>query len=306
MRNAGSKNVRLANPIRLEKAHEIFFVPCQQLADLLLVNSVAGWQDKCLTKVCWIEELWASEFNKKTANILKILAQFDYIITSCFGSLKALEKETGIRCYYFPPAVDALRFSPYPNTPIRSIEFLSVGRRSPHLHKFLLNLSEKHSFFYHHDTLDSPTTLNCDEHRLLLANLVKRSKYFLVNPAKFNVREQINDQSEIGYRFFEGAASGAIMIGSIPQNEVFKALFHWQDAVLEVPSTIEALEDLWQNLNSSPEFTDNMRRNNVYYSLLEHDWVYRWKEVLNLLKLEPTESLISRENRLKCSAELIL
>lgn len=297
-----SKNILLAPPVHLKREYDVFFVLCQQPFDLLLVNSLEGWKDAALTKVCWVEELWASEL-KKMPTILRLLSHFDHVITSCFGSLEALKQETGSQCHYLPPGVNALRFSPFPSHPDRSIEFLSIGRRSPHLHKLLLELSEKHSFLYHYDTLNGPTTIDHDEHRFLLANLVKRSKYFLVNPAKFNVDEQANGQSEIGYRFFEGAASGAVMIGSEPQNNAFKILFHWQDAVLDAPSTFEALEGFWQDLNSSPKLTESIRRKNAYYSLLEHDWVYRWKEVLALMNLEPTEALVNRENKLKYTAE---
>lgn len=303
IRNGRSQTVECT---RLEKEYDIFFVMCQRPMELSLVDSVEGWKDQSHIKICWIEELWAAEIGKLTDSIFNILSHFDCIITSCFGSIEQLKKETGLPCHYIPPGIDTLRFSPYPDSPDRSIEFLSIGRRSVPLHKYLVGLSEKYKIFYHYDTLVGPNTTSHNDHRYMLANIAKRSKYFLVNPAKFNVPEQTKGQNEIGYRFFEGAASGAIMIGKKPLNDVYNKYFHWCDAVIDVPTKIDQFEDFWMHLTHSSELTEKIRRNNVYYSLLEHDWAHRWREVLNLLKIEPTHSLIAREAALEQRAHSIL
>ena len=39
----------------------------------------------------------------------------------------------------------------------------------------------------------------------------------------------------MGNRFFEGAASGAIMVGERPNNEEFERLFNWPEAVTQLP-----------------------------------------------------------------------
>jgi len=38
--------------------------------------------------------------------------------------------------------------------------------------------------------------------------------------------------------------------------------------------------------------------------LLRHDWVYRWRSILDMVGLEPTPALLAREKRLKELAEL--
>ena len=41
---------------------------------------------------------------------------------------------------------------------------------------------------------------------------------------------------EIGPRFYEGAAGGAVLIGQVPTNcQVFDRDFDWTDAVIDMP-----------------------------------------------------------------------
>jgi hypothetical protein len=46
-------------------------------------------------------------------------------------------------------------------------------------------------------------------------------------------------------------------------------------------------------------------RRNAKEALLHHDWVYRWKQILNIAGLKPTPKLEVREKRLKQMAEQI-
>ena len=47
----------------------------------------------------------------------------------------------------------------------------------------------------------------------MMANMAKRSRYFIVSPGKFNNPAETGGLSEFGYRYFEAAAPGTIMIG---------------------------------------------------------------------------------------------
>jgi len=72
---------------------------------------------------------------------------------------------------------------------------------------------------------DKKETLYPKQHRSLIADIAKRSRYFLVNPGKIDRQVETRGQSEIGYCFFEGAASGTVMIGEAPKNEAFGKYF---------------------------------------------------------------------------------
>ncbi len=59
-------------------------------------------------------------------------------------------------------------------------------------------------------------------------------------------------------------------------------------------------------LNGAPEQTFAISQRNAAEALLRHDWVYRWKEILQIAGLEPSPAMAARERRLKEVADGIL
>ena len=201
--------------------------------------------------------------------------------------------------------MDALSFCPYPDSHERVIDVYSMGRR-PHLtHQKLLEMARTSGLFYVHDTIAGSQAINAREHRALVANMAKRSRYFLVNPGKFDEPAHTAHQVEFGYRYFEGAASGAIMIGERPNNEVFPKLFDWPDAVTELPHTSGDIEAIIRDLDRDPERQDRIRRTGVVQALMRHDWVYRWETILTAAGLEVSSNAQERKARLRKLAEQV-
>jgi len=95
------------------------------------------------------------------------------------------------------------------------------------------------------------------------------------------------------------------MIGEIKQSVAFKKHFDWPDAVIQVPYDTADIAKVLTDLDSQPERLENIRKNNVVQSLLRHDWVYRWKTILDMVGLEPRPAFLIREARLKNLAEEI-
>jgi hypothetical protein len=281
----------------LKENYDLFFVACTFPRDLLNIKGIENWRDRCKTAVCWLNEIWASEVYNNTAS-LKLLSKFDYVIVNCSQSVKAVDGAIGGKCLYLNPAVDALVFCPYPESPRRVIDVYSIGRRPAELHGSLLRMGKENRIFYVYDSINGEQVMNTDQHRLLLANMAKRSRYFIVNPGKIDCPEETNRQSEVGPRYFEGASSGTIMIGEYPRNKVFEETFHWPDAVVHLPYGSGEIETIIKELDSQPERQEMIRKNNVVQSLLHHDWVYRWEEILKLAGLEPMPELLERKERL--------
>ena len=147
--------------------------------------------------------------------------------------------------------------------------------------------------------------INSKEHRALLANIAKRSRYFIVNPGKIDQPELRGNQIEIGSRYFEGAASGAIMVGERPNNEVFERLFNWPEAVTQLPYDSCDIDMVIKDLDGDPERQDRIRRTGVVQALMRHDWVYRWEAVLKCIGLEPMQGVLERKERLSKLAGLV-
>ncbi|MHC4529481.1 MAG: glycosyltransferase family 1 protein, partial [Planctomycetota bacterium] len=52
-------------------------------------------------------------------------------------------------------------------------------------------------------------------------------------------------------------------------------------------------------LDAQPKRMAQIRKNNIVQSLLRHDWLYRWNEILNMVGMEPRPALLARQKHLK-------
>jgi len=301
-------SVSFLNPgvrkLRLTRSYDLFVAICQFPSDLLSLNAIEGWRRRCQTSLCWLAEFWAGEMHKWKGH-LNILSQFDYVVIPCSGSVQPVKDVIGERCVYMPPGIDTIRFCPYPNPPIRCIDVYSLGRRSPVTHQALLKMAEQRKIFYVYDTISRMDTFYPWQHRSLVANIAKRSRYFIANAPKIERQFETHGQSEISYRFMEGAASGTVMIGEPRENQVFRKYFDWPDVVIPVPYDTPNVAEVLADLDSQPERLARIRKNNVINCLLRHDWVYRWRAILDMVGLEPRPGLLAREERLRKLAEQV-
>jgi len=300
-------SVAIANPriqkLHLNKAYDLFIAICQSPGDLLSLDAVRGWKQHCEKSVCWLPEVWPGEIHKFRGH-LKVLSKFDHVVLNCSSSVKPVQDVVKSICHYLPPGIDTIRFSPYPNPPLRSIDVYSMGRKASLTHQALLKMAQKRKIFYIYDTFENMKTLLPRDHRILVANIAKRSRYFVANAPKINRQSETHGQSGLSYRFLEGAASGTVMIGEPRENEEFARHFNWPDAVIHVPYDAENIAEILAELDSQPERLAEIRKNNVVQTLLRHDYVYRWRDILDIVGLEPLPALLRREERLRELAQM--
>jgi hypothetical protein len=293
-------------PVRLTKDYDLFVMLCSAWwPDLWYANAVQGWQDRCRTSVCWIDELWLRDA-RKWRRWLPILNKFDHVVVSISGTAAPLGAALGRPCHEMPGAVDAMRFSPYPRRPRRVVDLYSIGRAVQPIHQRLLKWAEAEDRFYLYDSIAKiavADTLGHAQHRNLYANIVKRSRLFAVAPAKVDSPAETQGQVAIGARYFEGAAAGAVLLGQAPDCGAFRRHFDWPDAVVDIrPDGSDAVEVI-SSLFAEPERMVAMSSRNAAESLRRHDWVYRWKEILGLAGLTPRPAMAAREKRLAELAE---
>lgn len=291
--------------IQLQGKYELFLAVCGSPADLLMVNAVADWSKACKVSACLIDEAWVKEM-ADYRHFLRILARFDVVLLYYSQSVRVLSERTGRKCVFLPPGVDALSFCPYPNAPRRVIDVYSIGRRSTVTHQKLLRMASEDGLFYLHDSIAGDQAIDSTEHRALFINLAKRSRYFIVNPGLIDRPEKRGNQIEIGNRYFEGAASGTIMLGERPDNREFDKLFDWPDALVHLPYGSDGIDTIINELDQQPERRERISRTNVAQALLRHDWAYRWESILQTVGLDPTPRLTQRKDELQRIAETVL
>jgi hypothetical protein len=290
--------------ITAKRQYNIFFTICGFPQDLLMVNAVGNLREMCGTSVCLVDELWVKQISKHR-HFLRALAKFDVVMLYYSQTVKSLGEQIGSNCLFMPPGVDAILFCPYPNPPKRVIDVYSIGRRSEITHQRLLRMARESGLFYLHDSIGGSHAINAKEHRTLFANVSKRSRYFIVNPGAIDAPDRRGNQIEIGNRYFEGAASGAIMVGERPKNEQFERLFDWPEPMIHLPYDSSEIDMVIKDLDRKQERYDKIRRTGVVQALMRHDWVYRWEAILETVGLEPMHGVLQRKNRLMKLAELV-
>lgn len=295
----------ISNYFSLTSKYDLFFFICQKPIDLLYLNSITNWRDRCKKAVCLLDEIWLENFNKEQKQ-LSVLKNFDYVFMNLNSSIKAVANTIQKPCHYLAPGIDAVEFCPYPLQPQRSIDVCSFGRRSPSIHQSLVSLGKQNNFLYIYDTMSHLFTYNYQDHRALYQNIIKRSNYFMAYKAKFNRKEEIGTQEELNIRFFEGAAGGAVILGTPPQSDTFKQNFDWTDAVIEVSDSTTNVAEAIAELNTQPERLKQIRKNNVVNSLLRHDWVYRWSQILDKVGLSHTPKMAQRRTQLQKLADIAI
>jgi hypothetical protein len=235
--------------------------------------------------------------------LLELLTPFDHIFIGCQHSADAVARMTGRPCTFLPMAVDVPSFAPVAADLPRSIDVASIGRRSQVTHAGLLREAERPEFFYYYDTVaasgvdrKSRTFFVEDaaEHRRMLSTLLKNSRYFIANRAYVDRPEFIAGREEISPRFYEGAASGTVMLGEAPRVDEFRKEFDWPDAVIHLPFDSPNIGRIIAELDEDEGRLLAARRNGIREAALRHDWLHRIQVVFDVFGLSHTEQMHAR------------
>lgn len=291
-------------PVRVEGDYDALVLLCPLYSDPLYINAVRDWKARCKISVCWIDELMPFHV-PQFRHWLHLLREFDFVFLGTSSAVDAVSDAIGKRCHYLPQAVDAERFCPFPDIPERTVDIYSIGRRAPAVHANLLELASKRRLFYIHDTLqnlaDSPAA-DHRAHRTLLSNIAKRSRLFAVAPGFVDTPEKTRNHVELSFRYFEGSAAGAVLIGQAPDTDAFRQCFDWPDVVIPIRPDGSDAAKVVAGLLDDPERRLQIGWRNAREVLLRHDWLYRWKQIFATAALGPSHALQAREKRLQALA----
>jgi hypothetical protein len=288
-------------PVVLRQDYELLVVLCQQWYELLYLNAVQDWRKRCRTAICWLDEIYTADL-PGSRYWLKALNQFDHILVPYKRTAEALQGILDRPCHCVPRAVDTLRFNPFPAFHDRVIDVLSVGKRLPAIHAALLELAKEDGLFYVHDTFTEGGNLlmqDVAQHRTMYANMVKRSRFFMVAPGKVLDFHETQGQMEVGMRYYEGVAAGAVLLGQAPEGDTFHALFDWPQAVVSVQTDGSDIAETIRGLQARPRLLQEISERNVFHAARQHDWLHRWQSMLEFAGLSPLERLNARRARLQ-------
>jgi hypothetical protein len=286
---------------RIEKTYDLFFANMTFAYDLEVLRRLPDWRGKVGYAVCYIDELFTRSLDRY-ARYLPTLRQFDLVVLNCGGTVQHLADRLGVRAVGVPSGIDALRFFPGTARAPRLIDISNVGRRDEQQHAQFKELEQVDQWLYLYDTIHPDCVPDFRLHRDNLAHTLARTRFSVVNPAKFNAQTDTGGQEEIGFRYFEGAAAGTVLIGRIPVNPNFASLFPWE-AVVELPADAGAIPDFLRDLAAQPDRLEKIEHNNVAGTLERHDSVYRWEAILEAAGMDPLAEIARRKERLQELAE---
>jgi len=302
---AGSAGLSSMQPTRIEQDFDLFFFVCQFPHELSALKRMQGWRKRSKLAACYILETWSSSLHEVKAN-LKMLNDFDCVFVLNAQSIPELQRYTTAKIVHLAPAVDCLLAAPQPGCPPRTVDVYSFGRRAPVVHQRLMELSrERGDFHYVYDSLAGGSVVDWDEHRALIASFIKRSRFFMAfNPGDIGGggKGRWKNEQALSTRYFEGAAGGAVLLGTAPHGADFNTAFNWDDALIHLspdgdPGTLIA------SLERDPDRLATASRRNISECLRRHDWSHRWADILDELGLEGTEALRDRFAALQALAE---
>jgi hypothetical protein len=276
--------------------YELLFTSVHSIPDLAHLHPLGPNLRLARRTAINIDEVWCNQLALHSGD-LAMLARFDHVFTACAGGVDALAAAIGKPVTYLPPSVDARRFAPT-SALRRVIDIHFMGRRQRELHTALREAAMKAERYYHFDTIQlNPRVSDYAEHRDRLADLIHRSRYFVVDVANSDVPEKTGGQQEFGPRYVEGLAGGAILIGRAPTTRAYQENF-WPDAVVPIEPSSSEIARVLDELESAPEKLERTRQRNVARVLLRHDSAYRWERILGAVGLEPLPALAERKRML--------
>jgi hypothetical protein len=289
--------------IPVDRDYDLFFATFHFAPSASYIERLKGLRKRCKKMVCFIVELWSPQI-ARSAPYLRLLEQFDHVFLFNGSVVREVSARIGRPCEFLPTATDTLRFCPYPELPERSVDLYALGRSSPTAHQQLVQLAERGEIFYLFANVNHAIP-DFRAHRVLVANTIKRSRYFFAYKINESRRKVTGGDEALATRYFEGAAAGTIMLGSTPDTRDFTTNFDWPDAVIPVPFEPENLGAILADLDAQPERIAAARRNNVINSLRRHDWAHRWARVLDVAGLSHTAAVRDRLGWLEDRAQLV-
>ncbi|MEL7029733.1 MAG: glycosyltransferase [Pseudomonadota bacterium] len=285
--------------------YDLFLAVLPQPTMMLYLQSVRGIHEKCRVAACYIPETWITHLNENPG-ILNWLKNFNRLFVSTVSSVDFVSNLTGIPCEFLPFGVDALLFSNDAENTERPVRAYNLGRRDPAQHEALLDYAAHNGVFYDYDTGIGRNSFSTHkEHRMRYANLLRSCRYFVCNRANLDEAWKTGGAEEIGHRFFEGAAAGAIMLGEAGRDALARSGLDWPDVLVDAPMGGSAIRDVVRTLDADPDRRREISLRNMVNTVSRHDWVFRWEAMLKALGLRQPASLGSRKALLQARSKQI-
>ncbi len=282
--------------VQLTRDYDLALYVCQFIYEIEEIVQVRDFHSRAKKSALFLFEGWPATFAARSRT-LALLDRFDHVFVLNGSSIAELSRYTSTPISQLSTATDLMRTSAAPDHPRRVVDFCCIGRNDPEVHEALLKFATERGLFYSYDVWKNQNVARGWEAvRRWNADLIRRSRFYIAwDPARQGGRPDVGKTQALSTRYFEGAAGGAILLGSAPDCPEYHAAFDWPDALVPLDQSpaqvIGALE-------ADPERMARIRHDNLRQSLLRHDWAHRWASILATFDLRRTARHVARENAL--------
>lgn len=276
----------------VEGDFDLTFYACQFPHEIREINCVPGWRKRTRKACIFLLETWSRDVEKLHQHY-RHLDMFDHVFVFNAGSVPLIQRHTRTPVTYLPTAVDTLLLPASRYTVSqRCVDYVCIGRRLNRVHGRMLELCGRDNRFYVFDLWRGMKAKDWDAVRLQNADLAARARHYVVwKPVKGTGAAA---ETTLTTRYFEGASSGAVMIGSTPDIPEFKGLFSSPEAIVNMPTDPDRTADFLEQLEADADRYAAIARANRLDVLSRHDWAHRWAEMLAVLGLASSPGLDAR------------
>ena len=249
--------------------------------------------------VVYLPELWPVDAADRRV-ALEPWHLVDDIFVAIHPSVEVLSNALNREVHYLPMAANVDTFRPRLFDDPRPIDVLNIGRRIPELHEALLEWAYDTHRFYVYDTFRVAKMDDPIRHRRDLGQRYQRSSVAICSYPKHDLPAITQGRRIIPQRVWEGLASGAVMIGMAPEEELqLRAVgaLVVDDIPHDPLDGVAAIEKL---VDSD---TSETRHRNIQLALRRHDWVHRWKSMFDTLDLDAPRAVGARITALEKVAD---
>lgn len=281
-----------APPTQVEGEFDLAFFACQFPRQIPEINSVPGWRERSRKACVFVLETWSTAVEEQK-EFYRHLDAFDHVFVFCQASAPLIQRYTKAPVTYLPTATDTLMLPERAYARERTVDYLCIGRRHAPVHAAMYDYACRNDRFYLFDLWKVKEVKEWGAARRQNADMGSRAKHFFVWPP-FRPLPGGKFETAISTRYFEGARSGAVMIGAAPKVPEFEGLFSTPEPVIEMPEDPALVHAFLDRLDAEAAHFAEIGRSNRLDSLERHDWAHRWAEILGIMGLPASVGLETR------------
>ncbi len=273
--------------LQLGKSPNVLLIGAICGDDLNLLKAISNWRRKFDLVAAFVCDCWAPEIYPTFTRHL------DHLFVPMPEMVEQLTDAFRIPVTCIPFGANVLEFGSCQKPEARPIDLISFGRTPQHHHESFSKISsgQDPSFRYlrtiarrndDNPKLDYKQRVDRNDLRQLYKDL-SHSKLALCYESVFPGMRPF-PHSFLTMRWFEAGAAGCVMVGKRPSTPLADDLLDWENSTIELPSDGEEAVEQIKELLKYPDRLGEISKRNYEQNLRRHDWRWRIKQMLELLK----------------------